>query len=457
MFRSSKFRLRLQRTQRGRIRHHHLSMLLLFAAAVMVLKHVLVRIEPAESYRSKQSKHLIVDLPHSNDSEPGVIMHDSFFDCQSKESRCRYFNPNQFFDSYFSSYINDVHLNIPASEQLLYWRNDIGLENVNLPALTSSSWWASFSDTEMGIIDQKRIKLQIDGHFGFSPNLTYIHMHKCGGTSIQSALAKRASYVKKVQFNASIETHAEKRSMIIGMHSNVHHFKHSYGGGSAQKKEKWDKDRIDHILALTQAVNRTKENQINHTAFPIFTVMRDPANRFLSAVQQVMHYNIEFRSKCLQDQPHKTINANAAASARRQLINCAIDDMNETNYRRDVHLLPMASHFRLFDGNNRNHLSRNIYISVFYMNDLEYVLSTISDKGKKPGSQSAAIHARDRSNEEYATSPILAKLSVADFTNDAIEKLCVLYHVDYVLLKSLGLGLDAAVERCIKAKPGYFT
>ena len=449
---SSQFHL--SKIQRGRFRYH-LSMLLLFAVTITMLKNV-QRFEPAESSQPRQSKNLIVNLPIvlSDATDSGASRrYDSFFDCHRKESRCRYFNPNAFFDEYFLSYINDVRRNISATEQLIQWRNEIGLENANLPALTSSSWWADFSDAYIDINDQTRIQLQIDEYFGFSSNLTYIHVHKCGGTSIQSALAKRASRVKKLHFNISKETHTQnKEPSIIEMHSNVHHYKHSYGGGSAQKKEQWDKERIGHIHALTPAVDETKSDQDhNGNAFPIFTVIRDPIERFLSAVQQVMHYNIEFRTKCLKDQTQKTTNENTAA-ARRQLINCAINDMVETNYRRDVHLLPMVAHFRLLDGNSQDGFSTNISVSVFYMNHLEHVLNAISNDSKESETQSNAIHARDRSNEDYATSPVLAKLSIDDCTEEMIRQLCILYHVDYVLLKSLGFGHDVTREKCIKVQ-----
>jgi hypothetical protein len=52
--------------------------------------------------------------------------------------------------------------------------------------------------------------------------------------------------------------------------------------------------------------------------------------------------------------------------------------------------------------------------------------------------QASGIHARDRSDEEYATSPTPAKLSIEDCTEVMIQQLCTLCHVDFELLRWLG-------------------
>ena len=49
-------------------------------------------------------------------------------------------------------------------------------------------------------------------------------------------------------------------------------------------------------------------------------------------------------------------------------------------------------------------------------------------------------HARDRSNVDYATSSILAQLSIDDCTDEMIQQICKLYHVDVELMKWLGFS-----------------
>ena len=89
------------------------------------------------------------------------------------------------------------------------------------------------------------------------------------------------------------------------------------------------------------------------------------------------------------------------------------------------------------------------------MDDLEEVLqhrigSRSTDKTEDNGTSSSTIkviHARDRSDEEYATSPTLAKLSIDDINEEMMQQVCTLYEVDVALLHWLGFG-EEVVARC---------
>ena len=167
-----------------------------------------------------------------------------------------------------------------------------------------------------------------------------------------------------------------------------------------------------------------------------------------------MHYNVDFREKCLFETPlvssslssvvNKFINTESSQQSqekkeqelRQQTIQCAIQDMIVTNYRKDVHLLPIASHFRLLD---------DVAVSVFNMEDIQHVLSYLvgnTNQEEDNITSTAVYHARDRSNVDYATSSILAQLSIEDCTDEMIQQICKLYHVDVELMKWLGFSDD---------------
>ena len=281
-------------------------------------------------------------------------------------------------------------------------------------------------------------------------------MHKCGGTSIQGALYKRARSIRHTDFH--IHNNNNESSKILNMKAEVQTYKHSYGGGTKERKLIWDAKRLAHIDSIAQS--QQPSSRRDH---PIFTIVRSPISRFLSALQQVMHYNVDFREKCLFEPPvssstlslitNKLINTVSQQSQekekqdlirklRQQTIQCAIQDMMSTNYRKDVHLLPITSHFRLLD---------DVRVSVFNMDDIQHVLSylvgnTIAQVGNsQEGGNNTSIkvyHARDRSNVDYATSSILAQLSIDDCTDKMIEQICKLYHVDVELMKWLGFSDD---------------
>ena len=380
----------------------------------------------------------------------------SFFDC-NRNKLCRWFYPGKFYHEYFIAHVKQQNSTSSSESGGDYykWRKQIGLENANLPALNSLSWWLhnvvpTNHSTSTAI--QNHINLPCN-------NITYIHLHKCGGTSIQGALYRRARQIRNTHLRIINDTEQQ----LLHLQADVHTFKHSFGGGSREKKRQRDRERLGHIHAI--AANMQSSRVSPFTSFPIFTVVRDPINRFLSAIQQVMHYNTEFREKCLHEHSSGSLAASSLLSKkkreerearlRRKTIQCAMLDMEETNYRRDVHLLPMASHFRLLDDvdgtgydGEGNHVG--IAVSVFYMDDIDDVLHYLGgedDKNDSNISGSNAFHARDRSDVDYATSTILARLSTKDCTEEMIQQICRLYHVDVEFMKWLGFGGEA-IERC---------
>ena len=461
----------------------------------------------------------------------------SFFDCRHTHSKCQYFYPGIFFRNYFvttqkGNNITDsmnidkdnennngsnekTNLQSFNEQHYIKWRKEIGLQNLNLPSLTSLSWWWNDDGFTKNVYEptlfaeaiqlsnssgsspeeilnvtlnnqqlQQNLHQQIQAQIDIPQNLTYIHVHKCGGTSIQSALWVRARKIRNIQFRMHKEQLQQQQKQklegqeqeqdIIAMQSDVHTYKHSFGGGTPQKKKQWDKERWDHIQAIVsngqyhqRDFDSSRSSQPSSFGqFPMFTIVRDPINRFLSAIQQVMHYNTDFRNKCLHDSLSKWWQSSKKRSilealARKKTIQCAIEDMRESKFQGDVHLLPMAAHFRLLDDvvltsedDKKDHGIGDVAVSVFSMEDMNEVLLHLSgsDGGSNTISSSinkekSTIHARDRSDEAYATSPILSMLSANDCTEEMIQHMCDLYHVDVKLMKWLGFG-GQAVDRC---------
>ncbi|KAL9179073.1 hypothetical protein ACHAXT_000115 [Thalassiosira profunda] len=406
--------------------------LLLYVAVVAVLGSNLRRVVDVDRDDN-------VDLMriHSKDAAGGRYGRDKelFFDCSRDGSKCRSFNPGAFFRQYYNT-TEATSGNAQSNgtdERYLQWRREIGLENANLPALDSLSWWVERGDDIPGSVQRSWMQ----SHANNLPprNVTYIHVHKCGGTSIQGALYRRA---RRIRDRGSDIPDKHK---LIEFHADVRTYKHSFGGGRREKKEHWDKLRAGHVRAIEES---QKKGSVASNAFPIFTVVRDPIDRFLSAVQQVMHYNAEFRTKCLREPTESLLSSLVSqhkreeneAKLRKETLRCAIEDMAETQYRRDVHLVPMASHFRLLDA---------LDVSVFEMKDIERVLRYLGDDPTREGSKSN--HMRDRSDVKYATSSILARLSPNDCDEEMLQGICKLYRIDVELMRWLGFGGEA-VERC---------
>jgi len=445
-------------------------------------------VKPSSAFVGRTKKTIFI----SNLSNSDDVVGTSFFDCHHESSKCRYFYPREFFHHYFRSIQHldsknngDINHTQYDEESFMQWRKDIGLEIANLPALYSLSWWwdtvynsdhfkidkLTIRENSTGLSNDttkhQQIHRQILSEIGIPRNITYIHIHKCGGTSVQGALWIRSRRIRNYEFQIQAERNMDinQKNLLhhfsLQMRSDVHSYKHSYGGGSAEKKEQWDKKRWSHIQAIANQQSSSSDLILTTSNFPIFTIVRDPFERFFSAIQQVMHYNTDFRDKCLHDAPRLTWWKSSRKIkeeeelARLKTIECAIDEMENNHFRGDVHLLPMSSHFRLLDEDTFNsgddyggeEGAKHLAVSVFSMKNIGDILFHISGSVKGNNKETSIIHARDRSNEEYATSSILAKLSMSDCTEEMLEKLCELYHVDVALMKWLGYR-GKAVQRC---------
>ena len=160
------------------------SYLCMLVVTVLVITGNLVQHPLEIDHLVKQPKHnvivnllnlsTVVEHPFSSDSKTHIRRDLSFFDCDSVNSKCTFLYPGQFYQHY-------NHITSSKNE----WRQTIGLDNSNLPALTSLSWWTTFSASDTSNSNLQQLDHLIDEHLGLSRNLTYIHVHKCGGTSIK--------------------------------------------------------------------------------------------------------------------------------------------------------------------------------------------------------------------------------------------------------------------------------
>lgn len=294
--------------------------------------------EVGEVVASNRNHGIELERDITYSSQPENSYHSSshsasyFFDCNHTQSKCKYFQPGKFFRQYFKSSIigqpnssNGINNNTTFTRIHDYNRGvkDVGLENANLPALDSFSWWilgAPNSDNAHTHISNAPnakedfnhnhpipLSEKLQNHINLPNNITYVHVHKCGGTSIQGAMYKRVRNLRKMKFQHQTiingtdtnNNEIQGQQSVLRLQANVHTYKHSFGGGSKEKKRQWDMDRLDHIQSIA-SIQSTKS--YSHTSSPvIFTVVRDPIKRFLSAIQQVMHYNTDFREKCLRE------------------------------------------------------------------------------------------------------------------------------------------------------------
>ena len=154
---------------------------------------------------------LLQNSTHEDDNESSTISTKTtaaaaastanvFFDCNNSQySKCTYFYPSEFYQYYFTNHVrngsnsssstknelsnsnnnitsyNNISKSMGRSEssddaqQYQQWRKEIGLENANLPALDSLSWWIKEEEADNDIISNT-----VQDYMSLPHNITYI-------------------------------------------------------------------------------------------------------------------------------------------------------------------------------------------------------------------------------------------------------------------------------------------
>jgi hypothetical protein len=288
------------------------------------------------------------------------VEREVFFDCQEPLSRCRFFSVADFFHNVSNQFTSEEWMRL-------------GIANPNLPAITTLEWW--YEDEYLSSTTE-RIQDWPDPNL--PPSVSFIHVHKCGGSTIHSVLRQVRDKI-----------HNDRGSL----HAQVSTFKYAIGPTNQKDKEVNAKLRWDHIQSMKL----------------VFSIIRDPVERFFSGLQQIMHYHDDFRIQCLR-------------RTSRATIQCALNFLQEPSRRPflgDVHLLPMAVHFRLLDEHRVAVFDDVALVSRYFLNGTVW-------------------HERDRSNLHTATSNILATMGPRDCTPEMMKQICDLYEIDLLLRQSLG-------------------
>ena len=148
---------------------------------------------------AKKSR-LVIDLPlHHNTTKLSLedyrvaISTNDFFDCKNSISKCTYFYPSKFYKYYFARFVlnknstarhndtadisYDSYNGIDDTEEhYSKWRNEIGFENANLPALDSLSYWSATDKNEHvnGQAEEMQYTVAIQDYMSLPRNVTYI-------------------------------------------------------------------------------------------------------------------------------------------------------------------------------------------------------------------------------------------------------------------------------------------
>jgi hypothetical protein len=235
----------------------------------------------------------------------------------------------------------------------------------------------------------------------FHERLSFIHVHKAGGTSVYRAgqhlyHSGHAEWISHHWFFPRHDLQIDQRA--------------------------YEKTKVDLKLAVrypTKGFRTSDNNKKNEEqSHMLYAVVRDPVDRFISSIGQVMGSRgsendlaYAFRAACLKDSPRETLA-------------CCLDYVEKAGYWFELHFAPQALdiHFST--------LWQDVPVAVFGMDHLTDILEHLGHKDLK---------ARDGNDSEYRPDFVLTEMSVEDYDAKMLQQVCRLYEVDTVMLRSLNM------------------
>ena len=317
-----------------------------------------------------------IDFEPFGNRSPEAIHTSSIFNCGSTTGRCVWYYPAKFFHptcGYGKEYIHYLSYMEEQRKAKNLWSG--GMPPIVLP-------WASLSP---------ELKPTFRTHPFPRHNISMIHVHKTGGTSMVLAfddlkrlgapMERHVSYLQSFMEPKATQAY-EKTSTLLN--------------GVVKYQDIW--------------------NQTQHT---LIAVIRDPAERFISAIGQAMGAQgsntkiaSEFRQTCLKSHSAK------------ETLACCIDKLEQDSYWFEVHFTPMVLEISFAS------LFKDIPIAIFPFSTVPDIMYELD--------QNPSIKRKDGTIPGFRKDPILTSMSMKDYDSDLLQRLCNLYRMDTLFLHYLG-------------------
>eukprot|EP00555_Chaetoceros_dichaeta_P001303 CAMPEP_0198276966 /NCGR_PEP_ID=MMETSP1447-20131203/65596_1 /TAXON_ID=420782 /ORGANISM="Chaetoceros dichaeta, Strain CCMP1751" /LENGTH=246 /DNA_ID=CAMNT_0043971953 /DNA_START=429 /DNA_END=1169 /DNA_ORIENTATION=+ len=231
-----------------------------------------------------------------------------------------------------------------------------------------------------------------------------IHIHKTGGTSLVTAFGQLASKTKGKRLTsyqprpntmpARKPPQVQNRAFPHG--SEARNNTGNFLDGAVKYRETW--------------------GEKEHT---LFAVVRDPAERFISAIGQATGAYGSVRNgvgQWLRDECVK--------ETGRETLRCFVDVMMNNGTWIEVHFTPMAYEISFAT------MNKDIPVAVFPFDQVPTLLYELN--------QNPAAKKKDGKKKGYRKSEVLTNLTIDDYDEGTMRDLCEVYAVDVLLLSRIG-------------------
>ena len=333
----------------------------------------------------------------------------SIFNCHSPHGKCTYFRPYYFFH-----YCGAGHPYTPIVEDMFHRHRD-------------GSLWEDQPPIVMPHLKLRtNMQLESGKFFDNNINLSMIHIHKCGGSSLVFAFrdlellnqeqfeihedGEEGEWQEEEEEEEEEEEPAEytyKGTNLIYIHKNG--------------KRGWKKNRrrwLESSKFIDEAVTYQPPHAWDDINHMIMAVVRDPTERFISAVGHVTNTNQNFAvdpglsDACLRDTVAETLRCFATLVRE-----------NDNGFFIDLHFTPMVMEIAFAT------MGKDVPVAVFDFNDLPTVLKEIG----------APPHKKNKDGKQPGyRNHVMMDATVADYDDDVLREVCELYMMDVVFLHQLG-------------------
>ena len=305
---------------------------------------------------------------------------DSIFNCHSSHGKCKYFRPSHFFSSCGKGKEMKKSL-----EQMKHMHRD-------------GSLWSGMPPIIMPYLRLDTRMQMKSGKFFDRCNLSLIHVHKCAGTSL--VVAFRDIVVKN-------KIHAELKHDFKGMHTLY----------SPTRYESWNLEKWNATSEfIEEAVTFQKDHQWNDSNHMIVAVVRDPVERFISAVGQISSEKFinksskKLRNQCLKDSASETLQ-------------CFVSLLRTNGFWIDLHFTPMVLEISFAT------MGKDVPVAIFPFEEVPNILASVGGNPKKK---------KKNGRKPGYRSDVLMNVTMNDFRADVLHELCMIYTMDVWFLRDLG-------------------
>ena len=233
--------------------------------------------------------------------------------------------------------------------------------------------------------------------------LSYLHLHKCGGTSLMNAIGDL-----RQRLGAKVDVHGTGRKLT-------------------KIFEEAQSDQIQERQRISRSGNDTDSKMLGGNA--IFTVLRDPVSRFLSSTGEMMRHNELLKTSLSKEDCLK--------GSVTELFRCVLTRLKQLGPSFDPHFYPQVMEIMKMTWEQKN-----LSIGLFPFDEIKKILLELGcdrNRNERPRAASSYFESIMNGTKHEDWAATLSKMSVDDLSEDMKRDVCQIYDMDVKLMRYFGM------------------